>query len=110
MLKNIAMCPNKTDIDFITISLGTGLSKKLRHITMCVVNKNGFILSNKGTSIVPIMVKSIITLIAIIIGPIELSVKQDSIKEKEATRKRLKNATPKALIKRQFPLKSHATT
>ena len=45
---------------------------------MCVVNKKGLMLSNTGTSNVPIIVNNKIIPIVDTIGPIEFSEKQES--------------------------------
>ena len=52
---------------------------------MCVVNKNGRMVSNTGTSIEPIMVNNNIIPIVATIGPIEFSEKQDNVKANVAT-------------------------
>ena len=60
---------------------------------MCVVNSNGFMLLKSGTSIVPMIVKMIMTAIVATIGVIELSEKVESINEKVVTTDKLINAT-----------------
>ena len=95
------MCPANTAREVYIWVLGNGLSNKLRQIIMCVVNKKGFIWSKKGISMVPIMVNRIITDMLVMMGPIELSVKQESINEKVATTFKLKKAITNAPMKRQ---------
>ncbi len=75
---------------------------------MCVVNKKNLIVSNNGMSKVPMMVNKIMIAMEIIIGPIELSVKQDNNNDRDATtcklRKAIKNAS-KNLHSMSFSLK-----
>ena len=68
---------------------------------MWVVNKNCLSVSKIGTSKVPIMVNKIIIDIVVIMGVIELLVKQLSISDREETTVKLKKAIKNAPINRQ---------
>lgn len=63
----------------------TGASKNNRQLTICVVNKYGFNVSKKETSSVAIMVNKIITAMVMMIGPMELLLKHDSMNDNAAT-------------------------
>ena len=63
----------------------TGASKNSRQLTICVVNKYGFKVSKKETSSVAIMVNKIITAMVLMMGPIELLLKHDSMNDNAAT-------------------------
>ena len=72
-------------IDCLICSHSSGSSKKKRQAAICVVNKKGLMLSNIGTSKVPIMVKTKMMPMVDTIGPIELSEKHESVIESVAT-------------------------
>ena len=89
-------CPTKIPTDVNINFMSKGLSNKFRHTIMCVVNKNNFKVSNSGMSRVPIIVNNMMIAIEIIIGPMELSVKQESNSDSAATTCKLKKAMAKA--------------
>ena len=63
---------------------------------MCVVNKNGRMLSKIDTSNVPMMVNKMMMDMVATIGPTELSEKQERAMDRVATVFKAKNATEKA--------------
>ena len=77
------------------LSIGTGISNKLRHEDICVVSNKGCKLLKLDTSREPIIVNKIITAIVLTIGPIELSEKTEKQIDMVATAHNERYANPK---------------
>ena len=95
MLSNPAICPTNTMIDVLICSTGIGSSKKLLHAAMCVVKRKGWIFASTGTSNVPMMVKRMIKPMVETIGPMELSEKQEKVRDNVAIITKARYATTK---------------
>ena len=76
------------------LSIGTGISNKLRHEDMCVVSRKGCKLLKLDTSREPIIVNKIITAIVLTIGPMELSEKTEKQIDMVATANNERYANP----------------
>ena len=79
------MCATNISADVRTLPKSTGSVKNSCQPPMCVVNKNGLIVLKNDKSRVDRIIKTIMIAMVIMIGPKELSTKEENINASVAT-------------------------